>query len=134
MEQTIIVDKLSGPPKFPMKDYNDESLTVQITLREYRDMISTITSQLHENWGLQLEIQRIQATISAAKRAQENAEERYEDLEQRYTLVEEWLSSSSYYSDVFESWVKGRHKKPDSRFSDNDLARLQDEPGNTEDK
>jgi len=133
MEQLINVEKFSGLHK-PEKDYNDENLTVQIPLREYRDMISALTSQCYENRNLQLEIQRIQATIGAAKRAQENAEENYEDLEQRYTLVEEWLSGSSYYSDVFESWVKERNKKPDPKFSDNDLARLQNEPSNTEDK
>lgn len=135
METKPITESAFAMPTKPeQKDYNDATLTVQIPLREYRDMITTLTSQRYENWDLQIEIQRIQATVKAAQRSQEDAEERYEDLEQRYTLVEEWLNSSSYYSDVFESWVKERNKKPEPKFSDSDLVARLEESDKAEDK
>lgn len=110
---------------------NDTGLLVQIPLADYRDLIIAATAQQYEINGLKFEANRQQQIINEAVRAKNEAEEQLEDLKQRYTLIEEWLNSTSYYSGVFEEWAKERDEQGRRKFSNDALTRKK-EPDNGE--
>ena len=92
------------------KKYNDENLTIQIPLTEYRDLLVVATRQEYEIRELQFMIQRLQTAAADAGKRKRETELALEALQGRYTAVEKWLKTNSYHRDCFLQWRNDRAK------------------------